>query len=125
MKDDYHISLAHAMYNGLTKIKSIAENLFHGEIVAYGILLLLTLDNKIEDRDKVFDFNKSLGLPTSIKDIGIANKEKDINFNNEYLNSALEGAIAAKDLNISPYKINKDMILKAIIDLEDYNNSKR
>lgn len=125
MKDDYHISLAHAMYNGLTKIKSIAENLFHGEMVAYGTLLLLTLDNKNDDRNKAFNFNKSLGLPTSIKDIGIANNEKDISFNNEYLNSALEGAIAAKDLNISPYKIDKNMIFKAIIDLEDYNNSKR
>lgn len=121
MKDDYHISLAHAMYNGLTKIKSIAENLFHGEMVAYGILLLLTLDNKIEDRDKVFDFNKSLGLPTSIKDIGI----KDINLDNKELNLALDGAMSAKDLNISPYKIDKNMIFKAIIDLEDYNNSKR
>ena len=123
MKDDYHISLAHAMYNGLTKIKSVSENLFHGEMVAYGILLLLTLDNKNDDRNKVFNFNKSLGLPTSIKNIGIANNKKDINFNNEYLNLALEGAIAAKDLNISPYKIDKDMILKAIIDLENYNNS--
>lgn len=125
MKDDYHISLAHAMYNGLTKIKSISEKLFHGEMVAYGILLLLTLDNKNEDRNKVFNLSKSLGLPTSLKDIGIINDKEDISLNNENLNSALEGAIAAKDLNISPYKIDKEMILKAMIDLENYNISKR
>lgn len=121
MRDDYHISLPHAVYNGLTKIKSIAENFFHGEMVAYGILLLLTLDGKFEDRENVFNFNKSLGLPTSIKDIGI----KEISLENKELDLALDGVPSSKDLLISPYKIDKNMIFKAIIDLEDFNNSKR
>ena len=34
---------------------------------------------------------------------------------------ALDIAIESKDLNISPYKVDKKMILKAIIDLEEFN----
>ena len=117
-KDDYHISLAHGMHHGLTKVKRIGDNLLHGELVSYGILLLLTMDKQYEERENIFRFNKSISLPTCLKDIGI-NKA---NLEDEELNSALEIALAGKDLNMSPYKVDKNMILKAIIDLEDFNN---
>ncbi|MEI0699859.1 iron-containing alcohol dehydrogenase family protein [Brachyspira intermedia] len=117
-KDDYHISLAHGMHHGLTKVKRIGDNLLHGELVSYGILLLLTMDKQYEERENIFKFNKSISLPTCLKDIGI-NKAS---LEDEELNSALEVALAGKDLNMSPYKVDKEMILKAIIDLEDFNN---
>ena len=53
VRDDYHISLAHGMYNGLTKVKRIGEKLLHGELVSYGILLLLTMDKQYEARESV------------------------------------------------------------------------
>ena len=118
VRDDYHISLAHGMYNGLTKVKRIGEKLLHGELVAYGILLLLTMDKQYEAREDIFKFNKSMSIPTCLKDIGISKASLE----DEDLNSALDGALAGKDLNISPYKVDKEMILKAIIDLEDFNN---
>ena len=34
------------------------EKHLHGELVAYGVLVLLTLDNQQETRDRVFEFNK-------------------------------------------------------------------
>ncbi|WP_157147224.1 iron-containing alcohol dehydrogenase family protein [Brachyspira pilosicoli] len=120
MRDDYHISLPHAVYNGLTRIKEIGENFFHGELVAYGILLLLTMDKKFDELEKVFNFNKSLSLPTSIKAIGI----KDISLENEELSKVLEGAYVSKDLEVSPYPITKDMIINAMLELEEYNIKK-
>ena len=116
-KDDYHISLAHSMYSGLTKIKRIREKLLHGELVSYGVLLLLTMDKQYEARESIFNFNKSISLPTCLKDIGINKPSLD----DEELNMALDIAIESKDLNISPYKVDKKMILKAIIDLEEFN----
>ena len=120
MRDDYHISLPHAVYNGLTRIKEIGEKFFHGELVAYGILLLLTMDKKFDELEKVFNFNKSLSLPTSIKAIGI----KDISLENEELSKVLEGAYVSKDLEVSPYPITKDMIINAMLELEEYNIKK-
>ena len=120
MKDDYHISLAHAIYNGLTKVNTISKKLLHGELVSYGILLLLTMDKQFDAREQIFNFNKSLSLPTSIKDIGI----ERANLIDEDLSIVLDNTVSAKDLNISPYKISKDMIFKAIIDLEEFNKNK-
>ena len=117
-QDDYHVSLANGMHNGLTKVKRIRETMLHGELVSYGILLLLTMDEQYEARENIFKFNKSISLPTCLKDIGINKASLEY----EDLNSALEAAISGKDLNISPYKVDKEMILKAIIDLEDFNN---
>lgn len=117
-KDDYHVSLAHGMHTGLTKVKRIRETMLHGELVSYGILLLLTMDEQYEARENIFNFNKSISLPTCLKDIGISKASLE----DEDLNHALEAALSGKDLNISPYKVDKEMILKAIIDLEDFNN---
>ena len=119
-KDDYHTSLAHGMHNGLTKVKRIGEKLLHGELVSYGILLLLTMDEQYEAREDIFKFNKSISLPTCLKDIGISKASLE----DEDLNRALEAVLCEKDLNISPYKVDKEMILKAIIDLEEFNNNK-
>ena len=41
----------------------------------------------------------------------------------EDFNTALDGTLDLDDLNISTYKADKEMILKAIIDLEEFNNS--
>lgn len=120
MRDDFHISLPHAIYNGLTKIKRIGETFFHGELVAYGVLLLLIMDKQLDKFEKAFNFNKTLSLPTSIKKLGIEN----ISLENKELNEVLDGAFNSKDLDISPYTINKEMIIKAMLELEDYNINK-
>ena len=115
IKDNYHISL----HNGLTKLKRIGEKLLHGELVSYGILLLLTMDKQYDAREDIFKFNKFMSLPTCLKDIGINN----LSLEDEDINIALDGTLALNDLNISSYKADKEMLLKAIIDLEEYNNS--
>ena len=67
---DYTTGLAHAVYNGFTVIPAIEHNHhLHGEIVSYGILVLLTADRQYEERDRVFRFNSSIGLPTKLADI--------------------------------------------------------
>lgn len=48
MIEDYHISLAYAMYNAARKIKRIGEKFLHGKLVSYGILLLLIMDKQFE-----------------------------------------------------------------------------
>ena len=78
------------------------------------------MDKKIDELEKVFNFNKSLSLPTSIKAIGI----KDISLENKELSKVLDGAYASKDLEVSPYPITKDMIINAMLELEEYNIKK-
>ena len=114
----YNTALAHAMYYGLTLKDVIKEKHLHGEVVAYGLLVQLVLDNKYsalttkEDIKKVFDFNKSISLPTCLKDLDL---EK------ENLDDVIKKAKNNSGLEIVPYQIEENMIKNAIRELEKYN----
>lgn len=60
----------HAVHNGLTVIEALHDK-YHGEKVAYGVLVQLVLENSMEEFKNVTEFNKSVGLPTSLKDLGM------------------------------------------------------
>ena len=65
---DYTTGMAHAMYNGFTVLPSTEENHhLHGEVVSYGILVMLTVDKQYAERDKLMAFSKSIGLPTRLE----------------------------------------------------------
>lgn len=113
VNNSYNTALAHAIYYGFTLIDEVNKHHLHGEIVSYGVLVQLMLDNNMDEFKKVYEFNKSLNLPTCLKDLGI-------NINNKDLDNAILKCEADKGLIDVPYTINKDMIKKAIIDIENY-----
>lgn len=78
-KDNYYYnsSLAHCVYYGSSLIKN-CEQYLHGEIVSFGVLCLLTYDNQIEERNRIMKFNKSIGLPITLADIGLTYDDLDI-----------------------------------------------
>lgn len=73
----YNSSLAHCVYYGSSLIPECEKHL-HGEIVAFGVLCLLTYDNQIAERDKIIAFNKSVGLPVTMGEIGLKNSDLPI-----------------------------------------------
>jgi glycerol dehydrogenase len=62
---------AHAIHNGLTVIPE-THHAYHGEKVAYGILVQLVLENR-PDREvrEVLSFYQSIGLPRKLEHLGI------------------------------------------------------
>jgi len=109
---DYTTGLAHAVYNGFTIIPAIEENHhLHGEIVAYGILVLLTADGQYEERERVFRFNKSIGLPTKLADIHATEQD---------LPKVAKKALMGIDVRKYPYPITEEVIIAAIMELEAY-----
>ncbi|KEG13052.1 glycerol dehydrogenase [Trypanosoma grayi] len=61
---------AHAIHNGLTQLPE-AHNMWHGEKVTIGLLASLTLTDKPPQViDEVYSFCESVGLPTTLADIG-------------------------------------------------------
>lgn len=66
----YNSSLAHCVYYGATLVPEALKHR-HGEIVAFGVLVLLTFEGKLEERDRIAKFNKSIGLPVCLADIGL------------------------------------------------------
>ncbi|SES80152.1 uncharacterized oxidoreductase [Salinibacillus kushneri] len=64
------IAGAHAIHNGLTTIPE-THKILHGDKVAYGILVQLALENKLDEVAKLFPFYKKLQLPTTLEELGV------------------------------------------------------
>lgn len=65
------LSIAHSMTRGLTRIPQIAAHL-HGQQVAYGLLVQFALEGReTEFMASQLDFHRSVGLATSLRDLGI------------------------------------------------------
>ena len=48
--NDYNSCLAHSVYYGCTTLKKIEKNHLHGEVVSYGVLVMLTCDKQYDDK---------------------------------------------------------------------------
>lgn len=70
----YNASLAHCVYYGATVTKEGHHHL-HGEIVALGVLCLLTYAHQLEERDRIMAFNARLGFPICFDDLEIEESE--------------------------------------------------
>lgn len=73
------LASAHSIHNGLTRLHG-THDYYHGEKVAIGVLAGLFLaDRPSELIDDVYDFCESVGLPTTLSDVGIGDaSDKDL-----------------------------------------------
>ena len=112
---DYTTGLAHAIYNGFTVLPSTeANHHLHGEVVSYGILVMLTIDKQYEERDKLYRFSRSIGLPTCLRDIHATPGD---------LAAVTAKALAGIDVRVYPYPVTEQMIVDGIMELETYHRS--
>ncbi len=72
--DNGGLATAHSVYNGFTALKELKS--MHGEVVAFGTLVQLILESGSSDEFyQVLDFCRSLGLPTTLKEMGVTDLE--------------------------------------------------
>lgn len=105
----YNSSLAHAFYNGATLVEGIRG--LHGQIVSFGVLALLTCAGEIEKRNEIANFNKELGLPVCLADIGI---------DKSGIQTIVDKAVTLVEWNAIKNRVTKEMFAKAISDCDDY-----
>lgn len=71
------LSGAHSIHNGMTVLEE-THKLLHGEKVAYGALTQLVLEGRPEaEVAEIARFCKQVGLPTTLKDLGLAQVTDD------------------------------------------------
>ena len=77
-RDDfyYNSSLAHVFFDTSCAIQREGEYL-HGEVVSFGVLVLHAYTGNDEELEKIAKFNKSIGLPVTLADIGLEEKDLD------------------------------------------------
>lgn len=101
-------AVAHAVYNGLTAVISPFTAL-HGEAVAYGTYVQLWLeDTNTKDMKEITEFYKELGMPTSLKELGILNVDSDL------LQKIAESICNVKHIKNMPFEIKPDR-MKSIL----------
>ncbi len=66
----FRAAVAHALLYGLSAHAETRRYL-HGEVVAYGIIVQLCLERKIDELNSLLPFFSELGLPLSLREVGI------------------------------------------------------
>ena len=106
---------AHALHNGLTQLE-FSDKSLHGEIVSFGILVQLHLEETIgnnqlasQARKQLIQFLQLLNLPTNLNDLRL----------DKIINQRLEEVcrFACKDesdIHKLPFNVNTDMLLEAL-----------
>lgn len=107
IEEDYNGAVAHSVFYGLTTLPHIEERYLHGDVVGYGVLVQLVLDAQIEEAQKLYEFYKKIGIPTSLKDIDVP-CEKDV------LLPIIENILEQPDMKVVPYRITIEMLLESI-----------
>lgn len=103
------LAAAHAIHNGLTALEE-THRYWHGEKVAIGTLGLLMLTGRPAALiDEVYGFCESVGLPTTLADIGLGS------VTDERLLLAAEAACAAGEtIHNEPYEVTPQHVLAAL-----------
>lgn len=109
----YNSSLAHCFYNAYTALPQ-AERHLHGEVVSFGVLVLLTCDEQFAEREKLAKFSKELGLPVTLAEMEIT--EADVE-------KILDRAPAINEWKKTPYPMTREKFKKAILDMDAYGKS--
>ncbi len=101
---------AHAIHNGLTVIEE-THGMYHGEKVAFGTIVQLVLENAdMEEIGTVIGFCKSVGLPTTLKELGIKRVKPE-----QIMEVAKLAAADSDTLSNMPFEVTAEDVYAAIM----------
>jgi glycerol dehydrogenase len=104
------LAAAHAVHNGLTAAPP-THAYYHGEKVAYGLLVQLVLEGKPRAViDPVLSFATEVGLPITLAQVGLADLPREL------LEQIANRATAAGEtIHNEPFEVRPDMVADAIL----------
>jgi glycerol dehydrogenase len=114
------LAAAHSIHNGLTRLPA-THDYFHGEKVAIGTLAGLFLaDRPSQIVREVYEFCESVGLPTTLGDVGIPDASDDA------LRIVAEAACGeGETIHHEPCPISADAVVAALKTADRFGHSRR
>lgn len=108
---------AHAIHNGLTVLED-CHHMYHGEKVAFGTITQLVLENiPAEELQEIIDFCIELGLPVTLKELGITE------VTDEKIMAVATAACAENDtLHNMPFEVTPESVCAAIKAADAYGH---
>ena len=107
---DYNSGLAHAIFYAMTFYPVIEERHLHGEVVGFGMLLALLVDQQYDEFEKIYRLNRAVGLPVSLEDIEITE---------EQWQECMGRIPEMSDVAHYPYKVTREMLEEAMDRLKE------
>ena len=87
------------------------HHMFHGEKVAFGTLAQLVLENEPQDEIiRLIQFYKTLGLPTTLKDLGMDKSKTD-----RIMMFAKASCVEGETIHNMPFEIKAEDVYSAIL----------
>lgn len=104
------LAAAHAIHNGFTVLEE-THHAYHGEKVAFGTLVQLVLENRVTaEIEQVLSFCKSVGLPVTLKEIGITEVTPE-----KILKVAEATCAPGETIHNQPFSVSPDAVYAAIM----------
>lgn len=108
--DDCRTAAAHAVYSGLTIFPEVHE-VYHGEIVAFGILTQLAIEGRPDEEIlEVISYFKQVNLPSTLGEMGI-----DISLiTDEKWKTLGSVTVEIEDMANMPFEVTPQMVIDGI-----------
>lgn len=111
VEDCYNGAIAHSTYYALVLLPGFEENNLHGNVVAYGVLVQLAIDGKLEEAAQLKAFLQKLDIRTTLKEMGVE-------LERSALKKVLEAVVSGPDMEVIPYPVDEDMVYDAMAAIE-------
>ncbi|HLQ40593.1 MAG TPA: iron-containing alcohol dehydrogenase, partial [Tetragenococcus sp.] len=102
---------AHSIHDALTTLAD-SHKVLHGKKVAYGILVQLMIEGKVDEIKRLKDFYQLLALPGTLKEMDLELSESD------YQKVGQRAALPNEQIHFLPQKITADIVIQAMKKLE-------
>jgi glycerol dehydrogenase len=104
------LAAAHAIHNGLTAAPG-THPFFHGEKVAYGLLVQLVLEGQPRSvLEQVLRFATEVGLPITLAEIGLVDLPREM-----LQQVAARATAQGETIHNEPFEVRADMVADAIL----------
>lgn len=112
------LAIAHSVHNGLTTAPG-THGYLHGEKVAFGLLVQLIVEGRpAAELAEVADFCRTVGLPTTLAQIGVDVKDRAA------LELVAERTLApGETAHNEPFELTPEMILDGIVAADAYGSA--
>ena len=109
------VAAAHAVGQGLTVIPEIHKEYKHGEMVAFGLVAHLVLEDKMDEAERAAKFFANVGLPVHL---GQFNLEPGRDM--EPIKKIAKAALEIPPIENEPFEVTYELVLDAILKAHDF-----
>ncbi len=108
------VSAAHAIGQGLTTFPHIDKNYLHGEMVSFGLIAHLLLEDKPEEAKKAATFFAKVGLPVHLSQLSLDNPSM------EDRKKHARATLAIKIMKNEPFDVNEKMVVDIVREADEF-----